>query len=200
MSRVFQCSRVCVCLAICSGVIGCAGMATADLVPNGGFDTDLSGWLQAGPGEGGWGWYDTPASGSPDGPGTVFLGAGDCWLYQPGCTTPPAFVAGQAYELSFLASGSGASVGTTLHADLTTGSGLHSTYVTLADHYQQYSLPFTATVADVGQPFQPAFLGVGGLILGVDSVRLNAVAPEPSALVLGIAGLLGLLAYAWRKR
>jgi hypothetical protein len=198
MSRVFQCSRVCVCLAVLAGVIGWAGLATADLVPNGGFDTDLSGWSQAGPGP--WVWFDAPASGSPEGGAAIFFGTGDTWLYQPNCTTPPAFVAGQTYELSFLASGSGASVGTTLRADITTGSGLHSTYVTLTDHYQQYSVVFAATAADVGQPFQPGFLGVGGLIMGVDSVRLNAVAPEPSALVLTLLGLSGLLAYAWRRR
>jgi MYXO-CTERM domain-containing protein len=200
MSRVVQCSRVCVCLAVLAGLIGWAGLATADAVPNGGFDTDLSGWNQVGFGAGGWQWFDAPASGSPEGGAAVFLGSGDTWLYQPGCTTPPAFVAGQNYELSFLASGSGTSVGTTLHADVTTGSGIHSAYVTLTDHYQQYSLPFTATAADVGQPFQPAFLGVGGLIMGVDSVRLNAVAPEPSALVLAILGLSGLLAHSRRRR
>lgn len=197
MLRVIQCSRVCVCLAVLAGVIGWAGWATADMVPNGGFNSSLSGWAEVG--AGGWGWFDYPASGSPEGGAAVFLGAGDTWLYQPGCTTPPAFVAGQAYELSFLASGSGASVGTILHADITTGSGIHSAYVTLADHYQQYSLAFTATAADVGQPFQPAFLGVGGLIMGVDSVRLSAV-PEPSTLMLITTGLFGLLAYAWRKR
>lgn len=197
MSRAFRCSRICVCLAVLAAAIGCANWATADMVPNGGFDSNLDNWNQVG--AGGWGQFPSPASGSPEGGAAVFLGAGDTWLYQPNCTTPPAFVPGQAYELTFLASGSGASVGTTLHADITTGSGIHSVYVTLTDHYQQYSLPFTATAADVGQPFQPAFLGVGGLIVGVDSVRLNTV-PEPSTLVLLSAGLFGLLAYAWRKQ
>jgi LPXTG-motif cell wall-anchored protein len=28
----------------------------------------------------------------------------------------------------------------------------------------------------------------------------DASVPEPSAIVLGVTGLLGLLAYAWRKR
>jgi hypothetical protein len=142
---------------------------------------------------------DAAATGSPDGAAAIYLGGADAWLYQPGCTTPPAFVEGQTYKLSFLAS-KGPGPATTLQADLITGSGNHSTFATLVpDTWQEYSIVFTATAADVGHSFQPGFLGVGGTIMGVDSVRWSAV-PEPSALVLCVVGLFGLLAYAWRKR
>jgi hypothetical protein len=40
-------------------------------------------------------------------------------------------------------------------------------------------------------------MGVGG---DVDSIMLTNNVPEPSAIVLAVTGLIGLLAYAWRKR
>jgi hypothetical protein len=39
----------------------------------------------------------------------------------------------------------------------------------------------------------------GGQVLLVDNVSVSAV-PEPGTLALAVAGVLGLLAYAWRKR
>ena len=73
--------------------------------------------------------------------------------------------------------------------------------VTPTSVWQEYSLTFTAVAGDVGQPFQPAFLGAANVYFGIDSVRLDAIpTPEPSTLVLLGIGLLGLLAYAWRKR
>lgn len=52
-----------------------------------------------------------------------------------------------------------------------------------------------------------AYLGVwfgitnasGNTNFGIDNVKLSSV-PEPSAIVLSVMGLVGLLAYAWRKR
>jgi len=38
-----------------------------------------------------------------------------------------------------------------------------------------------------------------GANFGVDNVRLDVI-PEPSTLMLGVTAMLGLLAYAWRKR
>ena len=126
------------------------------------------------------------------------------WLYQPGCTTPPAFVAGKTYEFSFLAALLGGN-SATLHASIQPASGVASgtSYgmdVTPTSVWQEYSLTFTAVAGDVGQPFTPAFLGAANVYFGIDSVRLSAV-PEPSMLVLLLgAGLVSLLAYAWRKR
>jgi len=40
---------------------------------------------------------------------------------------------------------------------------------------------------------------IGGAYAHLDAISLSAV-PEPSTFVLAVAGLIGLLAYAWRKR
>ncbi len=79
------------------GIALLAGVGSADII-NGNFDADLSGWSIAG---GGWSWFDYPGSGSPAGGAAIFLGTGDAWIYQPGCTA--TFVEGQQYALSFLA-------------------------------------------------------------------------------------------------
>lgn len=42
--------------------------------------------------------------------------------------------------------------------------------------------------------------GSGDGYVSADAVRLTAAVPEPSVLALLVTGLLGLLAYAWRKR
>lgn len=195
MSRNFGCGRICVCLAVFAVAVGGARLVNADLINNGGFDADLSGWLQTEPA--GWSWFDAAATGSPDGAGAICNNT-DCWLYQPGCTPPGGFVAGRTYELSFLACQGGA-VGAIMQATITTGSGTYGESVTLTDSYQKYSVVFTATADDVGQSFQPAFLGAAGTIMGLDSVRLDAV-PEPSAIVMAFAAMIGLAAYAWRKQ
>ena len=71
MLRVFQCSRVCVYLAVFAGVIGCAGMAAADLITNGDFTTDISGWTLRRRQFAGWAsGNESPSNPSPGG-GTV---------------------------------------------------------------------------------------------------------------------------------
>lgn len=55
---------------------------------------------------------------------------------------------------------------------------------------------------NIGQHLRVVLYGVSSGStekIAFDNVRLDYV-PEPSALVLALAGLLGLIAYAWRKR
>ena len=47
--------------------------------------------------------------------------------------------------------------------------------VTPTSTWQEYSLTFTAVAGDVGQPFQPAFLGAANVYFGIDNVPLDAV-------------------------
>jgi hypothetical protein len=168
------------------------GTVRAELVPNGDFSNGLSGW-QA---QAGWTGVSGDAN-APDGP--YAQGNGNAWLYQPGDTTPPAFVEGRTYQMSFLAALLGGN-SASFTAGITTGSGNeHNTPITPTSVWQQYCVVFTAVAADVDRSFQPQFLGVPNSTFGIDNVQLSAV-PEPSTLVLSIAGLFGLLAYAWRRR
>jgi hypothetical protein len=213
MTRAFQCSRVCVYLAVLTAVIGWTGWASADtanLIPNGDFATGLSGWTGAG---GTPTWLDSGASTSPDGPSASITGA--MWLYQPTFNTVPALVEGTTYRASFkaalLAPGSDPD-NAILRAEITTAAGAVTRPLmpVLDSTWREYSLNFTADAADVAAngyriSFLSGYASQNGLstsadqVFGIDSVSLASV-PEPSTLALLGAGLTGLLAYAWRKR
>jgi hypothetical protein len=67
------------------------------------------------------------------------------------------------------------------------------------------SYSFTVPTDAVGSNYEFAIAGTGGSWneAAVSNIQVNvtsAPAPEPSALVLSGIALLGLLAYAWRKR
>ena len=94
------------------------GTVRADLVPNGDFTTDVSGWSATGVSM--VTWVDVTGGRSIAG-WRVRQFNGANWLYQPGCTTPPAFVAGQTYEFSFLAALLGGN-SATLTANIQPGS------------------------------------------------------------------------------
>lgn len=189
-------------MVLAASLACCVGMAQADtvnLVPNGGFTTEAEVGAWANTGGVSWGAND----GSPDGP-SARLDNGN-WLYQPNVTAP-ALVAGQTYQLSFLATwvdgGSGTlTAGVSWGPKNTQGAYTNEYTETFVPTktWQQYSVLFNATAADVGQSFQPEFLGSNTTRFGIDSVSVHTV-PEPSAVMLGVAGILGLLAYAWRKR
>ncbi len=174
-------------LAVVAVLIGCSNWASADLIVNGNFDTDLSGWTTST-----WAWYDAASTGSPGGPAALTLSPVDGWLTQT-CATP-GLIQGQTYELSFLSSGAGASAGTYMQIGLTTGAGVHNYSVVLGNsYYEAHNFLYTATAADVGQPLQVAFFGPGGLIMGVDSVSFNLV-PEPATMGLLLSGaVIGLI-------
>ena len=52
----------------------------------------------------------------------------------------------------------------------------------------------------VSDGIHPDALGVQNVIMPQVELALNSQVPEPGTLALLIAGLTGLLAYAWRKR
>jgi hypothetical protein len=169
-------------------LIGCSNWASANIIVNGNFDTDLSGWITTG-----WGWYDAASTGSPDGPAALFVSypVSD-WLTQ--ICASPALVDGQTYVFSFLASGAGPSVGTLMQVNIVTGSGTHSDYITLPGSYQEFSIEYTATAADVGQSLTVGFFGTTGYIMGVDTVSFDAVVPEPTTMGLLLSGVvIGLI-------
>ena len=65
----------------------------------------------------------------------------------------------------------------------------------------------TATVnrSDTGLAAGTYYFGMAGYDGGasgivMDNLSSTATVPEPSAIVLVVTGLIGLLAYAWRKR
>jgi hypothetical protein len=214
MLRAIECSRVCVYLAVFAGVIGCAGMAAADLVTNGDFTTDATGWMSAGlfgRADGTESPEHPSAAGgtvpSPGGPSAWFFG--NAWMYQ--FPTIP-LVAGQTYKFSFLASltvGNGVAADETLIAhvyDHGTNTELKGVTTRLIlNTWNQYSVQFTPTAAvnsySVGflNSKDPVWSPLDACGFGLDSISLTVV-PEPSVLVLSITGLFGLLAYAWRRR
>lgn len=182
------------------------GIAQADtivnLVPNGDFTTDISGWSG--------GQWDSNA-GSPDGPSASFTGHN--WFCRSTMLTTPSLVEGQTYRASFLAAlvhDDGIAADAILYAKAGVASGNYILTPTLDSTWRRYSVDFVATAADVGHAYEVTFLSgygiemgyagaTGGSRFGVDSVSLTAV-PEPSAVTLLGAAVFGLLAYAWRKR
>ncbi len=126
---------------------------------------------------------------------------GDAWS-QSGITQTFDTSVGQLYELSFYATGtSGRSEngqsGTVSVGDLTT-----TTFTTdpgayiQNDAWKQFTYQFHAT----GSQSTLTLLNLGDTNgISVDNVRIQIV-PEPSTLMLFGSALLGLLAYAWRKR
>lgn len=181
---------------------------TTNLVVNGDFTMDTAGWS----GNGVW---NSGTDGSPDGASIRQTGA--AWFYQQN-TTP--LVAGQTYKLSFLAallSTNGNVLDETLVAHVSDPSGNPYGYVLprLTSTWTQYSFQFTPTASNVGT-YGVAFLnsaalyptefggggGTGGAgqscLYGIDSVSLTAV-PEPTTALCLFSGIIGLLAYAWRR-
>jgi hypothetical protein len=58
-----------------------------------------------------------------------------------------------------------------------------------------------ANPAGLGELLRVEVGATGGVQTLFDNVRLTSAAvPEPSAMVLGLSALVGLIAYAWRKR
>ena len=156
-------------LVLATFLVCLAGTAQAVFVPNGDFSSGLDGWtVQEG-------WTAESDDGSPDGPSA--RSSAYAWLYQPGAMLDPTFVAGETYELSFLAILLDGAIAP-INAGITTGAREHAAFITPTNTWQEYSVLFTAEAADVGAPYQPQFCGVAGSIFGIDSVTLD-IASEP---------------------
>lgn len=177
---------------------------TINLVQNGDFTDDITGWS-------GGSWVKAADSTSPDGACAQFTG--HQWFYRPTKLSTPSLVEGTTYRTSFLAAllvDDGVAGDAILYAH-TQASTNHFITPTLTTTWQTYSFDFTATAADAASStYEVSFLSgygleigyagaTGGSTFGVDSVTLTAV-PEPSTFSLLTASLVGLLAYAWRKR
>lgn len=181
--------------------LGClAGTLRADLIQEE-FTAGMDGWSGV--------WSET--TGSPSA-GSAIL-QGHTWLYKPGGFSSPSLVAGQVYRASFSATllyDDGNAGDAILKANIGTSAGAYEYLVTpTLGAWQQYRYDFTATAADVGKAYEVSFLNgyalesgysgaTAGARFGIDSISLTAV-PEPSAIIVYGPGILGLLAYAWRK-
>lgn len=218
MSRAFHFGRIGVCLAVIAGVVGFANPAVADLIANGSFATGTSGWSIYGTGDWNNGSETNP---SPDG-GSLWNSEG-CWVLQK---PSAALVAGQTYLLSFSAAiqsttGVVTDADKTIYAHVTSDTAGHGDAngrlghgaFLLSETWQSFNYLVSSTAGESAGAFGVAFLnnqsnqsydgtftgGAGYCRFAIDNVSLTAV-PEPATLSLASLGILGLLAYAWRKR
>ncbi len=112
------------------------------------------------------------------------------------------FEAGKQYSISFYAAGR-AAFGPNPFEVLLDGTALTfsgSTTITPTNNvYNLYSSTFTATGNTMTLAFLSSLTTADDLSSYVDNVQIAQI-PEPGTMILFIAGMFGLLAYAWRKR
>jgi len=112
------------------------------------------------------------------------------------------FEAGKQYSISFYSAGRQDS-GPNPFQVLLDGNALTflgSTTITPTQNvYNLYSSTFTATGNTMTLTFLSTLTTAADLSSYVDNVQI-AMVPEPSMLTLLVAGFIGLMAYAWRKR
>jgi hypothetical protein len=188
--------------AVAIAFVCLAGMAQADLITNGSFNADLSGWGEV---PANCIWYDATADG---GDGGAALLQSSSYLYQYDTAHP--FAAGETYTVSFQASGIGyASSLVARFYDSATVTAVSGITVPAAElgtgnpvDFKSYSYQYVVEPSRVGHNWVVCFDALNdNVYLGVDNVSVTAtVVPEPAMLTLLAAGLVGLLAYAWRNR
>lgn len=195
--------------ALVLSLVVLTGTTQADLITNGTFNADLSGWSVSGRAEG---WFP----GLPEGEADVkYESAATAGLLTQSIGT---LSVGKKYDVSYQTQSNGG-VATQIFAQLAYNSG-DTTWTPLAPSPSTVDIPadsgrpwvthtFSFTTVD-GQPYIDKALrfemgaASGGDIsgwTGFDNVVVNVSnVPEPSAIVLCAIGLFGLLCYAWKKR
>jgi hypothetical protein len=195
------------------------GVAQAqNVLTNGDFTTDLSGWAGGGPGSAAWASTAPGVNGSlPDGTpdGSYLLMTGPWEEYN---VAMPAGTSGQQWDLSFNAGSDGSAAGgatalvirlwwndgnTALPGQVISDAALNSGW---ANYTYSFTLPNNPSFDGKGLQitFDSAQVSAGGTaneMIYIDKVSFGQPqVPEPSTVVLLVTGFIGLLAYAWRKR
>jgi hypothetical protein len=184
-----------------------SGAARADIILNGEFFDGSANWVWPAGQSGVTTTDHTPAEAS------AYVGpAGNFAITQ---TTSHTIAVGDVYDVSYQAElsyneGNGGSTRVALAYDnggtLTEilGASQSATMPTIATEWHPYTFSFAV---QAGQDYIGKQLGImlinsgtSGWV-GFDSVAVNVTAtPEPGTMVLLFTGLVGLLAYAWRRR
>lgn len=102
----------------------------------------------------------------------------------------------QAFQIQIWRDAIGTDVGGTLVGD----SGDFGNVTPGVNSWTRRSYTYTATGNDVGKSLYVLLYNPGTAQVQVEDVSGTYAIPEPSSLALLSASLLGLLAYAWRKR
>lgn len=119
-------------------------------------------------------------------------------LWYPKMAVPTS---GAIYQVGVevMANGGGSYTFKGFYDDLTT-SGATREYYDGSDG--EFAASYTTTIADLSSKWNGLYISLSGTSTytpHLDDICISQV-PEPSTLALLVAGLVGLLAYAWRKR
>lgn len=180
-------------------LIGLPTATQAELITNGSFDGGTYGAFNLPP----WSTVGTVNwdNISPDGKCASLCSFGV--LSQSNTDHP--FSAGEKYTVSFLAGEVANLSSSTLNValiDTTTGTTLASQDFALGSTWKSYTAELYPVDSDhIGHHWTISFSNtVANTWNSLDNVSVTAAIPEPSAITVLVTGMIGLLAYAWRRR
>lgn len=129
-----------------------------------------------------------------------------------GLDAVPGLTTGRAFDLIFKsdgtldyndgtqkATGLASPVNTWQHLIVTANFATH-TYDVALGAYSVNGLAFADSTISKIQNVYTAGIGAFNTKMSLDDITMTTVVPEPGTLALLVAGVFGLLAYAWRKR